>query len=56
MNYLLKTLWPILTCLALLMIIWVFEANYHMVRKYFPDMSRWEYFLMGDKIRLVGKE
>lgn len=32
---------------------WLFNENYQAVRKYYPEMSMWDYFILSDKLRIT---
>ena len=42
--------------LALVFAVWFFETQYQAVRKYYPGMSRWDYFILQDKLRITPEE
>lgn len=39
--------------LALVIYLWWFDVQYKAILKYYPGMSRWEYFMLQDKIRVT---
>lgn len=48
-----KTLFTLI--IALLIVLWwfTFNAEYEAVRRYYPGLTKWEYFFLGDKIRIT---
>jgi hypothetical protein len=38
---------------ALIIALWWFNAEYEAVRRYYPGLTKWEYFILQNKIRIV---
>lgn len=35
---------------------WWFNENYQATRKYYPEMSMWDYMLLSDKLRITPQQ
>ena len=55
-EHMIKSCKWIFLFIALFIALCWFESQYAAIRKYYPGMSRWEYFMLQDKIRITPKD
>lgn len=49
-----RQFWCIIAPVILIFLLIMFEASYQSVNGYFPWISRWDYLMLGDKLRIVN--
>ena len=46
----------ILLMIGLVIALWWFNAEYEAVSRYYPSLTKWEYFILQNKIRIIPED